>query len=220
MAINFKDFAENVVLTATEVDNYLMKQAVVQVDTYTDLASVAAGVKVAYCIADGLVYVYDGANWGSIGTAVGGTAPANPTTGSLWYDTSDTGTWSTYSPTLSNWTLGNGTVTGRYTQVGKTVHFIARLTLGSTTTISGNPTFTLPVQAQLGVAISPMQFGAGSFIDNGVNAYNAALRLQSSTTVSVSIIGTNGVNTAPTSTTPFTWGTNDLVLATGTYEAQ
>lgn len=220
MATNFKDFTENTVLTASEVDTYLMKQTLVQVDATTDLASlVSAGVKAAYVLADGLIYIYNGTAWNSVGTAVGGTAPTSPATGQLWYDTTDTGAWTTYTPTLSSWTLGNGTVTGRYTQVGKTVHFVARLTVGTTTTVSGFPTFTLPVTASTSFQATSTHFGAATFLDNGVNTYSAAMRMQTTTTVSVAIIGTSGLNTAPTSTTPFTWGSTDVVLVAGTYEA-
>jgi len=47
---------------------------------------------------------------------------------------------------LGNITLGNGTLTARYTQIGKTVHFEFLLIKGTTTTFNASQaTFTLPV---------------------------------------------------------------------------
>ena len=46
------------------------------------------------------------------------------------------GAWTSYTPVLSGstWAVGNGTISGAYTQIGKTVHFTARFVLGSTST--------------------------------------------------------------------------------------
>jgi hypothetical protein len=62
------------------------------------------------------------------------------------------GAWSTYTPTWtatgSNPSLGNGTLTGRYLQVGRRYDVHIELTCGSTTTYgSGNYSFSLPVAA-------------------------------------------------------------------------
>jgi len=90
MANNYKDFANNTVLTADDVDNYLMRQSVVKVDAYSDLATLtttsASTVVVAYNNADDQIYVYSAAGWASIGTYVGTSAPANPAVGALWYN--------------------------------------------------------------------------------------------------------------------------------------
>lgn len=59
------------------------------------------------------------------------------------------GAWTTYTPTWtaasSNPSLGNGTLLGRYSQIGKTVAFRIFLSIGSTTTQgSGTWRFALP----------------------------------------------------------------------------
>lgn len=61
-----------------------------------------------------------------------------------------TAAWTSYTPVWSAITtpptLGNGTLTGSYLKVGKTVFFDIRLTIGSTTTLgSGAYKFGLPV---------------------------------------------------------------------------
>jgi hypothetical protein len=60
--------------------------------------------------------------------------------------------WVTYTPTLTNATLGNGTLTGRYRKVGTTVHVRATLTTGSTTTfLGGSNQVFLGIPANTGV---------------------------------------------------------------------
>jgi hypothetical protein len=55
----------------------------------------------------------------------------------------DSGAWTPYTPTMS-WTLGNGTLTGKYCRMGRAIFFDILLVLGSTTTASGNLTFGVP----------------------------------------------------------------------------
>lgn len=64
--------------------------------------------------------------------------------------TTGLGMWLAYTPVEDSMVnaLGNGVLTGRYTLIGKTVHFWARLTVGSTTTFTGNLLrLSLPVAA-------------------------------------------------------------------------
>lgn len=44
-----------------------------------------------------------------------------------------TGTWESYTPTISGWTLGNGTITGSKMDIGPLTFFTWTLTCGSTT---------------------------------------------------------------------------------------
>src|SRR4051812_17325123 len=57
------------------------------------------------------------------------------------------GARTSYTPTTTGITLGNGTVTGRYRQVDKEVEFICQFTFGSTSAVTASPTFTLPATA-------------------------------------------------------------------------
>jgi hypothetical protein len=58
------------------------------------------------------------------------------------------GAWSSWTPTVVNMTVGNGTVTAKYTQIGKIVHWRVKVVTGSTTSYTAtNATFTLPVTA-------------------------------------------------------------------------
>jgi len=125
-----------------------------------------------------------------------------------------------YTPTLTGFTLGNGTVSGSYTQVGKTVWFEVTFTMGTTSAAaSAIPTVTLPVTAASGSVHSALC--RAQFTDAGTAAYLAAARILTTTTCGAYIIGSSGIFTTPSTTTPFTWtpASGDLVYWSGVYEA-
>ena len=142
------------------------------------------------------------------------TAPA--ATGSL---ASFGGAWTSYTPTLGGATQGNGTLTGGYIQIGKTVHFWARFVMGTTSTVSGpNIALGLPVNARIAQSHSGLQ----SFItDIGVANY-LGIPVLTTTTCQTYLAGTAGTYATMgtiSSTVPMTWGTADELLVNGTYEA-
>src|SRR4051794_23958233 len=55
--------------------------------------------------------------------------------------------WTAYTPTTTGITLGTATPFGRYTRIGKTVHFECGFVFSATSAITAVPTFTLPVNA-------------------------------------------------------------------------
>jgi hypothetical protein len=57
------------------------------------------------------------------------------------------GLWTTFTPTFSGTTLGNGSVAGTYCQIADTVFFRAIFTLGSTSSIAGPVDCSLPIAA-------------------------------------------------------------------------
>ena len=118
--------------------------------------------------------------------------------------------WTAYTPTLGNWTLGNGTWSAAYIQAGKLIHFRANLTVGSTTSISGSPTITLPVTA---IAARAASFPGGAYDLSATTNYELGA-FHTTTTVSFRSAGA-----ALSSTVPFTWATGDEVYVSGTYEA-
>jgi len=125
----------------------------------------------------------------------------------------------TYSPTYSGLTIGNGTVISRYTQVGKLVFVQYQLTFGSTTSISSvNPTISLPVTA---ASLSAQNYmGLASLLDSGTAIFSGRTILNSTTVFVVQrhiVTGTNLVFGAIDATTPFTWTTNDILSANFSY---
>ncbi len=125
--------------------------------------------------------------------------------------------WSSYTPTITGFTLGNGTVAGAYTQVGKIGWFRASLTFGSTTAAaSSGCIFSLPFTVIAAMAGSSFTAGlSGGYVDTGTGAYTAHCRWESTTTAGLYIIGTNGVRTNFSTTSPFTWTTGDTLNIAG-----
>lgn len=123
--------------------------------------------------------------------------------------------WTSFTPTTTNITLGNGTLAGVYMQAGKFVQFRIKFTLGSTSAVTGSPTFTLPVTAFgnrvvcAGVSMYDSSAASGS-------AYKLGGAFNSSTT---NLLVRDDSSTVLSSTSPFTWATDDELLITGCYEA-
>lgn len=129
----------------------------------------------------------------------------------------ETDTWQTWSPTFANITVGNGSLIARYIRVGKIVYYAMTFQLGSTSSVGTGPTFTLPVTANP----HGLDMMFGWVTDAGVNDYVAPVCLDSSTVARwrVFTIGSAGVITSSvTATSPFTFGTGDILGAKGWYE--
>lgn len=129
------------------------------------------------------------------------------------------GTYTTYTPTYQNITIGNATVTAKYCQVNDFVHVTGSIVLGSTTVIGTNPGIGMGFNvdslyytpttwlAQIGTA-SFYDVSAGSILFGVVTGTNNATIMQIWTGTS------NGANVGRgqiTATAPFTWATGDEI---------
>lgn len=127
------------------------------------------------------------------------------------------GAWTAFTPTLAGFTLGDGTVTGKYSQAGKTVSWNATMTFGSTSAAAAaSPTLTIPVTA---ASATNAPVGAEFYDVSTTTYYDAVGRYSSTTVVTLAIPGASGVWTTPSTTAPFTWATGDMIIVSGTYEA-
>jgi len=128
-----------------------------------------------------------------------------------------TGGYTTWTPTWTNLTVGNGTQTARYTQIGKTLRFDLKLVFGSTTSISGLPIFTLPktvAQKTADVNFNFEDSGTGNYVSTYyVNATATDMPLQIAATS-----GAYPLVVSLSSTVPFTWTTNDVITVSASYE--
>lgn len=120
--------------------------------------------------------------------------------------------WTSYSPALVNWTLGNGTLTGVYMQAGKLVWGRVAYTVGSTDTKSGNLLITLPVTK----ISDDGPEGAGVAFDTSGTAYNTVVVGHSTTSRMLFYTPTAGIVTP---SVPWTWATGDTLKASFFYEA-
>lgn len=155
-------------------------------------------------VTDSNVYEWhDGAGWRTLFSGAAWT-PYNPTWGAV----------SGAAPTI-----GNGTLSGRYQQVGKTVHFIAQITMGSTTTY-GSAQWTLSLPVLAATATTLRQTIPGRIWDSSpASAWGAqSWILSPGDAMSLEAQGPSNVQ-ALTQGFPITFATGDIVHFQGTYEA-
>lgn len=124
--------------------------------------------------------------------------------------------WQSWTPTFANFTKGSATVTAKYTQVGKTVHFRLEVTLSSST-MGSIPTFTLPVTSTS--YLTGTTIGHLAILDFGTTSYFGRVRLSSTTVANMEYWDTNVAGQNITVSAPMTWANNDIFSVTGTYEA-
>jgi hypothetical protein len=128
--------------------------------------------------------------------------------------------WQTWTPTYTRLTIGNGTVTARYQQIGKTVNFFWSLIWGSTTSTTSYPIVSAPVAN----FITSVQYviGGAALQDISGGFYLGNVQMSGSSGLYINAIGTAG-NYADEgvlqTTLPATWTTGDKWTISGTYEA-
>lgn len=129
--------------------------------------------------------------------------------------------WTSYTPTwtatTTNPAIGNGSISGRYIEQGKTITFYISVGMGGTTTYgSGRWEFSLPKTAISYVYATPL--GRATANDTGTRAYGCDVWF--STTTKVALWRDAGATEAVvTPTTPHTWASTDTLFIMGTYEA-
>lgn len=127
------------------------------------------------------------------------------------------GAWdTTWTPTWTNLTVGNGTVTARWTRAGRTIFVDVRLVWGSTTSASGSIQVDLPVNA----TTNPRHIGVAHYFDNGTRHFVGAALLGRQAADNAEFIHTESGNAGTVNATnPFTWTTGDELSFSATYEA-
>lgn len=144
------------------------------------------------------VEVYDGSAW----AAVGG------------------GVLTTYTPTWNNFTVGNATQNFAYCVVNDLMFIQGRVIWGSTTSMSTNPSFSIPSGYQSAVPgynavghLNMRDTGTAEYFGqvkgNGVGSTTCLLKTSVAN-------ATYGTGSAINGTIPFTWTTNDEILLTVT----
>ena len=278
--LGFKTFTTGEVLTAADVNGYLMQGVLVFASAAARNAAITSPQEGQFAFTkdtNGLWY-YDGAAWvasGATGDIEGVTAGVGITgggtsgtvtitndmattitasgdivvgTGSGTYDnlpigttgqvlTADTtvspykvkwetpsagGTWTSFTPTWTNLTVGNGTVTARYLKVGGLVNFKIQLIFGSTTSVTGRISSTWPVAPSSGAAAQSAAVNV-QFEDAGVAPvygafFNAGATTSSFEILAINTAGTYAVAAVLSSTVPITWATGDYITISGSYE--
>ena len=122
-----------------------------------------------------------------------------------------------FTPTLTNITIGNGTNTATYVRLGNVVHLTGKITFGSTTTIAAGAKISLPVNAKLVKQIA----ATVRYTDTGTNDYVGYFVIDSASTArfytfeaSSTYVAFQGIS----NTIPFTWTNTDEITYQLTYE--
>jgi hypothetical protein len=132
------------------------------------------------------------------------------------------GSWTAYTPALTNLTLGNGTRAGRWTRVGALTVFQAEIVLGSTSVVTGQIGIGPPPQ-------TPLDFVAhgsinADFVDSSaLKAYPGIGRITNTPTFNrvdlcaVLASGTYAEMPATSASIPFVFATGDQIRVSGWY---
>lgn len=119
------------------------------------------------------------------------------------------------TPTYTNFTLGNGTVTAEAAIAGKWVRYSGKITFGSTTAVTGTIRISLPATAASSTFGDPL-VGMATLFDTSAPARRYRIcALQSGTEFYMADLSDTRVD----NTAPWTWGTGDTLAWTLMYEA-
>jgi len=157
---------------------------------------------------DNTAYVKDGASAiRTLGSAIDTTA-AN-----TWK------AWTAYTPAFQNLTVGNGTSSFYYMQIGKTVHVRGRFVLGTTSSVGTSVNIAMPVTISSTYGFL-QHIGHATYL--GSTSNGGSLNLIDTTNVRLFIWGSAGtyINLVDSSATvPFTWANTNQLIINATYEA-
>jgi hypothetical protein len=149
-------------------------------------------------------------------------ADSAETTGMKWKSATDQFPWQTWTPTYSNFTIGNATVSARYQQIGKLVNVYYRAIFGTTTSFTAYPLISLPTQSRVNNEIlrgtsDLVDTSTGSRFTGFVWLEASALQFQPMVNNASSTYTSSDYLTA--NTIPFTWTTSDIMICQFSYEA-
>lgn len=128
--------------------------------------------------------------------------------------------WQSWTPSFTN--LSGGTLNyAKYIQVGKAVYFRLKYTLGGAG-VAGSVSFSAPVNINTEYNAINNMIGFAAFQDTGTGNFYGFCDVPSANTIRVlisNVSATYQTASATSSTVPFTWAINDVVMADGWYEA-
>lgn len=127
--------------------------------------------------------------------------------------------WRPYTPTLTNVTVGNGSLTAYWRRLGRDIEFYMEFVLGSTSAITGNIRVSLPVAAARQI---PYLMRGGCFGGSGSWRYLCHPWTYDTSNIGLDVLSTTGTyatHVGTSSTIPFTWATSHSFSLAGSYEA-
>ena len=121
-----------------------------------------------------------------------------------------------WTPVLSGWGIGNGTIVGSVIKIGNLVNSRVEITFGSTSTFAGTPSVTFPY-----TPVDTDQIHTAGLVylyDVSTGNQNFATQTSVNTIRVLNAAGTYLSDSAVSSSVPFTWATGDYIVISMTYE--
>lgn len=197
----YRDWTAGEKPTADQFDTYLQEQTVmVFADASardTALSTAKAEGMVAFLKDTNTLTVYSGSAWSTIG----------PVFGAL----------TSWTPSWTNLTIGSATVAATYSRVGRLITCQLLVQWAADTSISGDVSFTLPVDAN--VTTEGLYMGGCGLFDADDVDYHGAFISKDADEAYIRYSPGGDQSAALTSTNPFTWTTNDLMRGMFSYVA-
>ena len=197
----YKVFSNGSVLNASEINDNLMNQSVM---VFSNAAARTAALTIP--VAGMVTYLEDIEEFATYD-------------GSSWIPALDIGGWKTWAPVLSGgFANGNGVWDAKYTQIGKTVHFKAFFTAGTTSTYGAAMRLSYPVAPVL----SETAINVVGYFGEGTSRHPFATTINTDTYMAFGVMDASATYVRlinMTATIPFTWSTGDTIQVSGTYEA-
>lgn len=134
------------------------------------------------------------------------------------------GTYTAYTPTWTNLTVGNGTQVSAYCRVNNFVHYQGVLTFGSTTSITGSGAgLSLPITSGSNFASTTLTFGVVTYRDaSGGFIVSGTATALTSTLLNLRAENASATYSQPqfvSSLVPFTFAISDQILWNLYYQA-
>jgi hypothetical protein len=216
-------------LVAGDAGEYVVMNSA-SATTITVPNSVFTASQVVYIVNKGTANTVVTAGAGTtISTAGSLTVPANGTgrllalSASAFIFESVSAAWQSWTPTYTGLTLGNGSVTARYLEVGQLGRAYISITLGSTSSMSAVTAFTISNPSTMAFAAVGVTtpIGQAEFRDTGTNSFSGIIGYANTTTVQPRNYSVSGSliseANSVTSSVPFTWTTGDIFWGIWTY---
>jgi hypothetical protein len=203
-----KEFEAFTRLDASDVNTFLMDQSVM---SFAD--STARTTAIPTPVQGMLTYLEDSNTYESYN-------------GSAYVTVADGSGWTTFVPSFTALTIGNGTFNyAKFKVIGKTAHVQVKFALGSTSAVTGDIRMEVPTEIRRISTSSPAQISA---IFRDVSNQNIHLTSAIASTVDRRLFIFRATNSSGTyltsqntsSTIPFTWTISDEIQFSATYEVE
>jgi hypothetical protein len=131
-----------------------------------------------------------------------------------WFVDSDA-----FTPTWTNLTVGNGTVTARYIALGRFTYASIKFVFGSTSSITGTVSVSLPVAAS--ATFTNQYIGQVRMLDASFGFFSGTIQQLSGTAGEILVTRSDGVYASDSlinATIPMTWVTTDTMYINMFYQ--